>query len=105
MESKIERAEAIIGHAFNQKDLLWEALQVAGSGQSRIGGRDTTNGNQRLALLGDVVMGKVLCDAWFDSGSRRGRHHPSDSKHVIAVMVLTVDGSYSGLDRQIPSRP
>jgi len=70
---KVARAEAIIGHHFANQDLLWEALQVAGSGEYRIGGRNTAKGNQNLATLGDLVMLVVLADTWIESNLDKGK--------------------------------
>jgi len=53
---KMDRAERLIGYTFTRRDLLWEALQVAGSGQARIGDRDTSKGNERLAIVGNGVL-------------------------------------------------
>lgn len=71
-ESKIQLAQTIIGYSFQDPDLLWEALQVAGSGQSRIRGRNTSKGNERLAVLGDVRMASVLCEEWFTGPTDKG---------------------------------
>jgi len=75
---KMDRAERLIGYTFTQRDLLWEALQVAGSGQARIGGRDTSKGNERLAIVGDGVLSYVLSKEWYATGENKGEmllHH------------------------------
>ena len=72
-DQKLAHAEAIIHHHFTNQNLLWEALQISGSGESRIGGRDTSKGNQNLAILGNLVMAVVVADDWIESGQDKGR--------------------------------
>ncbi|CAD0113522.1 unnamed protein product [Aureobasidium uvarum] len=67
-QPKYERAEAIIGYRPQkfEKGYLWEALQVAGSGQNRIGGRLVYDGNKRLAILGDTAMALAIAGPWYE---------------------------------------
>jgi hypothetical protein len=67
-QAKLERAEAIIGYHPQkpEKYYLWEALQVAGSGHTRISGRSAYDGNKRLAIVGDSAMALALARPWYE---------------------------------------
>lgn len=73
-EIKIKNAEDIIGYQFTDSSLLWEALQVAGSGITTIGGRTVPKGNQRLAIIGDSAIQYALSTAWYESGGSLGMY-------------------------------
>lgn len=68
----VEGCQAVLGYDFNDSDLLWEALQAAGSPVFAVGGRYLPDGNKRLALLGDTVLKLVLVREWYTSGRDRG---------------------------------
>ena len=68
--------ERVIGHAFNDPLILWEALQAAGSSVRSAGPRRFPDGNKRLAILGDAVLKLVLVTRWYDSGDMRGSWSP-----------------------------
>ncbi|KAL8682243.1 MAG: hypothetical protein Q9186_001702 [Xanthomendoza sp. 1 TL-2023] len=75
MNNAVDGVEAIIGYNFDDRFLLWEALQAAGSFVSLAGGagnRKIPNGNKRLAVLGDTVLQLVLVEVWYASGQERG---------------------------------
>lgn len=72
MTGKVQGAEAIIGRTFNNRLLLWEALQAAGSPVLLIGNRRLENGNKRLAVLGDTVLQLALVEGWYESNAARG---------------------------------
>jgi dsRNA-specific ribonuclease len=82
---KMDRAERLIGYTFTQRDLLWEALQVAGSGQARIGGRDTSKGNERLAIVGDSILSYVLSKEWYATGENKGEAPPLDRSSKLTL--------------------
>ncbi|KAL8817405.1 MAG: hypothetical protein Q9223_003756 [Gallowayella weberi] len=74
MNSAVEGVEATIGYKFDDRFLLWEALQAAGSYVSLTGGagnRKFPNGNKRLAVLGDTVLQLVLVEVWYAGGQER----------------------------------
>lgn len=58
--------EAILGHTMRDSELLWLALQAAGSG---VGGPD---GNKRLAMIGDSILKSVLIEDLYFSNVSRG---------------------------------
>lgn len=54
-----ERAQAILGHQFNDKDLLKLALTHSSLSDSRY------DSNERLEFLGDAVLGCLVCERIF----------------------------------------
>lgn len=71
---KLERAESIIQYRPQkpQDYYLWEALQVAGSGHTRIAGRSAHDGNKRLAIVGDTAMSLALASPWYKKNETLG---------------------------------
>ena len=72
VQSSIHGAEAVIDYNFNDPNLLWEALQEAGSTVLSIAGRRIQNGNKRLAVVGDIVLDLVLANDWYQGTEPRG---------------------------------
>ena len=72
MSDRVRGVQDIIGYSFNDRLILWEALQAAGSGVSSAGTRRFPEGNKRLAIIGDVVLKLVLVDEWHKSADTRG---------------------------------
>ncbi|KAG9522142.1 hypothetical protein KCU93_g7155, partial [Aureobasidium melanogenum] len=71
---KLERAEALIGYRLQKPEdgYLFEALQVAGSGQCRIAGRLAYEGNKRLAIVGDTAMTLAIAGPWYEKDDTLG---------------------------------
>lgn len=61
----LENAQSIIGYTFTDASILWEALQAPGAPRFDTNGRDFSNGQKRLALVGDAVLKLVLLDEWY----------------------------------------
>ena len=63
-DQKIAEAEQILGYSFTNKLLCAEAVQMAGPRAflAISGAFQTLDKNHRLAVLGDGVLAKVLCD-------------------------------------------
>lgn len=59
----LQAVETILNYHFINSELLWEALQAAGSLYPGEGLR--AEGNKRLALVGDEVLGLVLKEHWY----------------------------------------
>jgi ribonuclease-3 len=57
---KIRRAEALLGHEFEDKQILIRALTHASLADSRL------QSNERLEFLGDAILGMVVCEYLFD---------------------------------------
>lgn len=72
-ESKMARAEVIIGYVFHDKDILWEVLQSSNSNVTRAGDREIAEGNKRMAQVGDRIAEHILTDKWYSSGQPRGK--------------------------------
>ncbi|KAL8769521.1 MAG: hypothetical protein Q9209_004582 [Squamulea sp. 1 TL-2023] len=94
MNNAVAGVEAIIGYTFNDKFLLWEALQAAGSNVSIAGTRTITDGNKRLAVVGDKILELVLAERWYGSGQVRGtwdevRRRVGCNQNLYAVGVQT----------------
>jgi hypothetical protein len=60
--TQIENAEEIIGYVFADKDILFEALQIAESGVRRIGKRKIPDSNMRLAMIGDSILQTLIVE-------------------------------------------
>ncbi len=72
MAAKIQGVEDTILYYFNNSDILWEALQAAGSGVTSVGGRPLMDGNRRLAILGDAVLNVALIKEWYAGMEPKG---------------------------------
>lgn len=66
--------EAVLGYTFNTPNLAWEAVQLAGSGETLIGGRTTVKGNERLAIVGDAFSRAFFSLEWYHSGADKGNY-------------------------------
>lgn len=72
MDMNLEAVQDIIGYQFNERLILWEAMQAAGSMVRSAGGREFVDGNKRLAVIGDTVLQLVLAERWYGGGTSRG---------------------------------
>jgi len=61
---KIQRCETIIEQTFQNKDILHEALQTAGTGR--------IPKNTRLAVYGDAALNTMLCRQWYKANLSKG---------------------------------
>ncbi|KAF2770048.1 ribonuclease III [Teratosphaeria nubilosa] len=65
---KLEQAKALVlqfaGYEFTNDDVLYEAIDTTGL---RI-----AQSNQRLALLGDVILKHFILDDWYPTGQAKG---------------------------------
>jgi ribonuclease III len=68
---KMQTCEEIIGYTFSNKNRLWEALQMAGSGVTRIGDKSILEGNKSIAIVGDAVLSLILSEEWHERGEMR----------------------------------
>jgi len=57
--------ESILKYEFSNPDLLTEALLAAGASESSKDIRGGTQGNKRLALLGDAVLQLAVLKPWY----------------------------------------
>jgi hypothetical protein len=72
MTNRVAQCEEIVGYHFNDPHVAWEALQMAGSGVFFSGGRKISDGNKRLAVLGDLALELILCKDWYEGGDEKG---------------------------------
>ncbi|KAF7510029.1 hypothetical protein GJ744_007133 [Endocarpon pusillum] len=96
-QAKIQTGEAIIGYTFNDKRLLWQAIQTSGTG--------AVPKNTRLAVFGDTALNKMLCSRWFALNLSKGdwttiRNVAQNSnlaqvgfEHGLKACVLLNDGT------------
>lgn len=84
---KIAQVEATIAYTFINKDLIWEALQVAGSTVTQAGDRYFPDGNKRLAILGDRIAEQIFTAEWYETGHTKGRHH-----FVLGMISILTNG-------------
>ena len=54
-----EKAEKILGHTFNSRDLLKESLTHASIADNRL------DSNERMEFLGDAVLDLIICEALY----------------------------------------
>lgn len=62
-----------LGYNFIDKSILLKVLQASGNGVSQVGNRRITDGNKRLAMVGDSVLQLVVLDDWFIREESRGQ--------------------------------
>lgn len=70
---RLQDAQRILGYTFNNTEYLQEALLAAGAGMLQLRGRLVTDGNKRLALVGDAVLKVLLLQDWFGTEQSKGR--------------------------------
>lgn len=89
MESRreilIARAEALVGYVFLDKELLWEALQAAGSNMTF----QYPEGNKRLAMIGDAVLKLALLADLRSSNMTRGENIPTHTCKVSFIPLCS----------------
>lgn len=94
-QEKVERVMAILGHRISDGHLghLWEALQLPGSGVFQIDGRAITEGNKRLAIVGDRALELASVMQWRLSGHARGNtiEIPAYLTQASDAKILTGD--------------
>lgn len=73
LEEKIALAERAIGQTIRDKMLVLEALQTSGNHIRWNNRLISVRKNDNLAVLGDVVMKMILCEAWYETGRPKGK--------------------------------
>ena len=61
-----------IGHQFLNTRHLLEALRAAGTGNATSNAASGTDGNKRLAQLGDAIIKMIIMENWYLTGESRG---------------------------------
>jgi dsRNA-specific ribonuclease len=77
IEAKASQIEDPVGYTFTNKCLAAEAVQMAAPEIAVIHNDAFTflNNNKRLAVLGDAILAKILCAAWFKARDPQGKEH------------------------------
>jgi ribonuclease-3 len=75
IEAKASQIECLVGYTFTNKRLAAEAVQMAAPKIAIIDNDGFTglDNNRRLAVLGDAVLAKILCAAWFKARDPQGK--------------------------------
>ena len=73
----LDGTQQAINYDFTDREVLWEALQVPGAITAySTTNRNFTNGNKRLALLGDTIGKSALLARWYRTTAMRGLASP-----------------------------
>jgi ribonuclease-3 len=75
VEATAKQIEAITGYTFNNKLLCAEAVQMAAPQVAVIfqGEFRALANNKDLAILGDAILAKVVCAAWYAARDTNGK--------------------------------
>lgn len=65
--------EQTIGYYFQDKSLLWEALQTDGSPNCSTDNPRYDVGNKRLAVVGNLALDLFITSAWYRTRNTSGR--------------------------------
>lgn len=100
----IHRVEDVIGYKFKDNDIVWEALQAAGSVVRQSGNRSFREGNKRLAIVGDAVLKLALVEDWYDGEEAREM-----ANHILSTVASNANlnkvGRLHGLDELVNTNP
>lgn len=85
VKATASKVEAILGYTFINKLLCAEAVQMAGpratvnveDGDSFASKFRQVDNNKRLAVLGDAVLAKLLCEEWYQTTDANGTYPAS----------------------------
>ena len=100
--TRLERAEALLGHRFTDRALLTESLTHRSALQPKRRGAARTNSNERLEFIGDRVLGLVVAE-WLiqrfplEPEGALGRRHA----HLVSRRVLAELGDQAGLSEAL----
>ena len=68
----VEDIQALLGYRFANLELLLEALKAAGSGLNLGRNPSSSDGNKRIAQVGDGALKLALTTDWYHSENPRG---------------------------------
>ena len=89
MDEAVAGVELVLNYIFNNKAILWEAIQAPGPHVSSTPARFITKeGNIRMALKGDAAASAVLLDLWYESGSQKGTAAATTSRYFEILNLL-----------------
>ena len=104
MVQKIKQAESIIGYEFEDKNWLWEALQVAGS-KVKIEGRCLKKGNARLAIHGELKLKAIRSKLWAASEDESLADWNTTATRLIGTKILAKTCVMYGLTKVLNINP
>ena len=87
-----QEVETKIGYPFKNPGILWEALQARDAPGGYLRGRNLTDGNKRLAMLGDTALKLVLLNRWYREGHSRGKLILIQSENMLLIDAKDVAG-------------
>lgn len=80
IETKALEVEELINYNFSDKRIAVEGVQMAAPKIAAIQNNTFVftglDNNKRLSVLGDAVLAKVLCGAWFEARDPSGEERP-----------------------------
>ena len=83
--TRLQNVQTLITYQFNDGDILWEALHVPGAFAFDAGSRNLSNGNKRLALLGDAILKAAITIEWYGTCDTRGRFSMIDDDNLLLI--------------------
>jgi ribonuclease-3 len=112
IEAKAFEVETIISYTFTEKHLAAEATQMAAPEIAAISNNafNRLNNNKRLSILGEAVLARELCSAWFKQRtSRDGVLSPAQwtqlRNDIISNDALARRGYTTGVDNVVIKAP
>lgn len=69
----VERVQEIIGYTSSSNDNLMLALTAAHRNDLEVGGVESTDGNKRLAAVGDSILRLILVEDWYHTGENSSK--------------------------------
>lgn len=72
---RIHAVETLVRYRFHDPALLWEALQGPNVIIDIVGERVPTDGNKRLAIVGDGAIRLVLAETWYPGKTSKGKDY------------------------------
>ncbi|KAH8596654.1 hypothetical protein B0O99DRAFT_103977 [Bisporella sp. PMI_857] len=74
MQKSLTCVQQIIGYNFADTNILWEALQAAGSDVYLIKTRRiSSDGNKKMALIGDALAKAAVLESWWRKNESRAK--------------------------------
>ena len=70
--SKVHSVETILGYIFQDPNICLEAIHVPGAMITGFYDRNLSQGNKRLALVGDAILRAVLMTKRYATGDSKG---------------------------------
>jgi hypothetical protein len=102
--TKVENVEIIIQYTFNDKHIIWEALQHTSTSVKQSDYRQIPVGNMRIALIGDTVLYDIIIKRGYASGKSRFEI-AQDRENLLSNKKLGEICRARGIDRWVNTSP